>query len=249
VIETQGDMGGQRLERDQAFNFACRPGLACFNSCCRYKRLPLWPYDLLRLRRSLPMDSARILEKYAELEFDPRSGWPSLRLRLDDQGRCPLLTPEGCGVYAHRPAACRVYPLAWAAKPAAEGLPPQELFVRQETKGCLGWQEAKVHTPASWVADQGLEPYLEANSALLSLFFHPKRRGRLQLNQAQTHAVIASLYNLDVFRQAAGQAGFAAKAGLDPQAVKRALESDEALLNLGRDWLAERLFGPGQPNA
>lgn len=242
MIETQADMGGQPLSLDQSFCFACHPGLECFNSCCRNKRLPLWPYDVLRLRRGLELDSAQVLERYAELEFDPRSGWPSLRLRLDGEGRCPLLTPEGCGVYSHRPAACRIYPLAWAAKPAAEGKPPQELFVRQETKGCLGWEESKEHTPAAWVADQGLEPYLEANATLLSLFFHPKRQGRLKLSQAQTHAVIAALYNLDVFRQAAAQAGFAQKAGLKPERVSQALKSDEELLSLGRDWLAARLF-------
>lgn len=242
MIETQADMGGQPLSLDQSFCFACHPGLECFNSCCRNKRLPLWPYDVLRLRRGLELDSAQVLERYAELEFDPRSGWPSLRLRLDGEGRCPLLTPEGCGVYSHRPAACRIYPLAWAAKPAAEGKPPQELFVRQETKGCLGWEENKEHTPAAWVADQGLEPYLEANAALLSLFFHPKRQGRLKLSQPQTHAVIAALYNLDVFRQAAAQAGFAQKAGLELERVSQALKSDEELLSLGRDWLAARLF-------
>jgi Fe-S-cluster containining protein len=242
MIETQADIGGQRLGREESFCFACHPGLACFNSCCRHKRLPLWPYDVLRLRRGLSLDSPQVLERYAELEFDPRSGWPSLRLRLDDKGRCPLLTPEGCGVYPHRPAACRIYPLAWAAKPAAEGEPPLELFVRQETKGCLGWDEAKEHTPAGWVEDQGLEPYLEANAALLGLFFHPQRKGRLKLSQPQTHAVIAALYNLDVLRQMAAQPAFAAQTGLEASRIERALESDEALLNLGRDWLAARLF-------
>lgn len=242
MIETQADIGGQCLAQEENFCFACHPGLGCFNSCCRNKRLPLWPYDVLRLRRGLEMDSTQVLERYAELEFDPRSGWPSLRLRLDDEGRCPLLTPQGCGAYPHRPAACRIYPLAWAAKPAAEGKPPEELFVRQETKGCLGWEESKEHTPAAWVADQELEPYLEANATLLGLFFHPKRQGRLKLNQQQTHAVIAALYNLDVFRQIAGQPGFAASAGLEQDRLEKALEHDEALLELGRDWLAARLF-------
>lgn len=243
MIETQADIGGQRLGSEESFCFACHPGLECFNSCCRDKRLPLWPYDVLRLRRGLNLDSLQVLERYAELEFDPRSGWPSLRLRLDQEGRCPLLTPQGCGVYPHRPAACRIYPLAWAAKPAAEGEPPSELFVRQETKSCLGWEESREHTPAGWVEDQGLGPYLEANAALLGLFFHPKRRGRLKLNQQQTHAVIAALYNLDVFRQMAAQPAFAAQTGLEASRIQQALESDEALLNLGRDWLAARLFG------
>jgi hypothetical protein len=241
VIETEADIGGSRLAPGEEFCFACHPGLECFNSCCRQKRLPLWPYDVLRLCRGLGLGSGRVLERYATLEFDPRSGWPALRLALDDQGRCPLLTPAGCSVYPHRPAACRIYPLAWGLRPSGQG--GGEVYFRQKTHGCRGWEEPVTHTPAGWVADQGLEPYLESSRQLQGLWMHSGRRGRLQLSQAQTHAVISALYNLEVFRQAAGRPGFAAAAGLEPDRVERALADDEELLLVGRDWLAARLFG------
>lgn len=248
MIETEEQMGGRRLAPGETFCFACRAELACFNSCCRNKRLPLWPYDVLRLRLGLGLDSSEVLARHGELEFDPNSGWPALRLRLDDQGRCPLLGPQGCTVYAHRPAACRVYPLAWALAPGADGGRGREIFLRQKTPGCLGWTQDREHTTASWVEDQGLADYLEANSRFLDLWFHPGRRGRLKLSGPQTHAVIAALYNLDVFRRMAADPAFLQDAGLDPARAARAAHDDLELLLLGRDWLMARLF-PTRPAA
>lgn len=242
MIETEREMGGRRLAPGERFGFACGPGLECFNSCCRDKRLPLWPYDVLRLRRGLGLPSARVLADYALLEFDPRSGWPALRLRLDQGGRCPLLGPEGCRVYQHRPCACRVYPLAWAQAPDG-----REVFLRQQTKGCLGWEQEREHTVESWVEDQGLAPYLEANRRFLGLWFHPGRRGRLELNPTQTHAVVAALYNLDVFRRMLEQPATLEGTGIPAPRVERAREEEEELLLLGRDWLALRLFGAPVP--
>lgn len=241
MLETKEEMGGQQLSHDEIFRFACGPELRCFNTCCRNKHLPLWPYDVLRLRRALDLPSYEILETYAELEFDPHSGWPSLRLRLNQDGYCPLVTPEGCRVYPHRPAACRLFPLVRAAAPGQSAEAPEVLFLRQETKGCLGWEQDREHTCGTWVADQELEQYNLANDQLLPLFFHTKRPKRMQLDPKQIHGVIAALYNLDVFRPMAAQPEFRKKHGT--ARVEKALKSDEELLLLGRDFLLDELFG------
>lgn len=246
MIERDGELQGQRLAPGESFCFACRPGLACFNSCCAMKRLPLLPYDLLRLRRGLGLSAAAVIERYAELELDPASGWPVLRLRLDDQGRCPLVTPAGCAAYAHRPAACRTYPLARAVKAGPAGAVAEETWLRQETPGCLGWQAGASLGVADWVADQDLADYQAANDAMLPLFCHPRRQGRLRLNQHQIHGVVLALYNLDLWREAVARPEFAARQGLDPAAVAAALARDEDLLILGRDWLMRELFGAGK---
>ena len=241
MIETKEQIGGQQLDKDEIFRFACGPDLKCFNTCCRNKHLPLWPYDVLRLRRALDLPSFEILETYAELDFDPNTGWPSLRLRLNKDGYCPLVTPAGCRVYPHRPAACRLYPLVRAAAPGRADEASEVIFLRQETKGCLGWDQDREHTSTTWVADQELEEYNQANDQLLPLFFHPKRRSRLQLSPQQIHAVIAALYNPDVFRQMVEQPEFRKKYG--PARVDQALASDEGLMILGRDFLLDQLFG------
>ena len=243
MIETEAQLAGRRLAPGESFHFACHPGLACFNTCCADKRLQLLPYDLLRLRRGLGLDSAAILERFVELDLDPVSGWPALRIRLDSEGRCPFVGPQGCGVYTHRPAACRVYPLARAVQPPAQGRPVREVFLAQRADGCLGWGQPDCLDVAAWVADQGLGPYQEANDALLGLFFHPRRRGRLELSPAQVHGVILALYNLDVFHRMAERPELARAHGLPEARLAGALASDEALLELGRDWLLHRLFG------
>lgn len=244
MIESQAQLAGQRLAPDQAFRFACGPHLACFNTCCANKHLPLLPYDLLRLRRGLGLNSGEVLERYAEMDLDPVSGWPALSLRLTADGRCPLVTPQGCGAYADRPAACRTYPLARAVRPDARGWAAEEVFLRQEAPACLGWRAERALTPAQWVEDQGLAPYQAANDALLPLFCHPRRKGRLDLRPNQIHAVILALYNLDQWRRVVARPDFAPAQGLEPGMVAAALVSDEALLDLGRDWLLVQLFGP-----
>jgi hypothetical protein len=57
------------------------------------------------------------------------------------------------------------------------------------------------------------------------------------------HAVIMALYNLDVFRQSVALPDFPARFGLESATIARALASDEALLELGQDWLTAQLFG------
>ncbi len=243
MIETEEQLAGRKLADGEVFHFACHAGLSCFNTCCAMKRLPVLPYDLLRLCRGLGLKSPEVLERYLELDLDPGSGWPVLRLKLDDKGRCPLVGDKGCTVYPHRPAACRTYPLARAVAAGPGGRPGGETFLRQEAPACLGWREERPMTVDSWVAEQGLLPYQEANDALLGLFFHPRRRGRrLELEPAQIHAVVMALYNLDVFRRLAGQKDFAKRFKLPPQQVRQALRRDEDLLLLGRDWLLKQLF-------
>lgn len=241
MIESKDKLGGEKILPGRTFHFACGPDLACFNSCCKNKRLPLWPYDLLRLRRGLGLTSDRILESLVELEMDPNSGWPALRIKLDEQGGCPFVSPEGCRVYEHRPACCRIFPLARAAAPSSAGGAPEVVFLKQETTGCLGWDQSREHTVETWSGDQELEAYHLYNDRLLPLFFHPKRRGRLKLTPPQIHAVIAALYNLDVFRKMVDQPGFRKR--FDPERIERSLTDDEELLQVGADFLAAELFG------
>ncbi|MCB2228789.1 MAG: YkgJ family cysteine cluster protein [Desulfarculaceae bacterium] len=243
MIEAGGDLGGRRLSVDEPFCFACRPGLACFNSCCRDKRLPLLPYDFLRLRTALGRPAAEVLAEHVELEADPVSGWPALRIRLTPEGVCPFVSEQGCAVYAHRPTCCRIYPLARAVQPGKGGRPPREVFLRGETPGCLGWDQPDELTIETWIEDQGLAPYQAANNQALGLFMHPARKGKVSLNDQQTHAFISALYNLEAFRPLAASPGFGDKFGFDGERVAEALEDEEKLLALGVDWLVKVLFG------
>lgn len=240
MIESADEISGRRLEPADPLPFRCLPALACFNSCCRGKRLTLLPYDVVRLRRALGRPSAEFLAEHAELEIEA-SGWPTVRLRLAEDGRCPFVRDAGCSVYGDRPTCCRIYPLARAVR-AGDG-EPEDFFVLPEPGGrCLGFDGAEAPTVEAWARGQGLDEYRAANDRLARLLLHPARPRPLSLAPAELHAVVMALYNVDVFRQFVARPGFAAGAGVPASRVERAIESDDALLELAQDWLAGRLF-------
>lgn len=244
MIETESELGGRRLNPGEPMPFRCGPELACFNSCCRNKRLTLLPYDVLRLSRGLRLASSELLEKYVELEVEPSSGWPTLRLRLEEDGRCPFVAKAGCSVYPDRPTCCRVYPLARAVCLRSDG-EPAELYVAPPAgASCLGFGAAPPsQTVEAWAAGQGLAEYRVANDRIAKLFLHPRRPRPMSLSPSDIHAVVMALYNLDVFRELVARPEFASKNAVAEAAVERALASCEALLELGQDWVAARLFG------
>jgi uncharacterized protein len=241
MIETEGELSGHRLGPADELAFRCHAGLGCFNSCCRDKRLTLLPYDVVRLRRALGRSSAELLAEHAELEIEA-SGWPTVRLKLAPDGRCPFVREAGCGVYADRPTCCRIYPLARAVSLGGGG-EPAHFFVVEETGGrCLGFGAADAPTVEAWARGQGLDEYRAANDRLTKLLLHPARPRPLSLSPAELHAAVMALYNVDVFREFVARPGFAAQSGASAARVERALASDEALLELAQDWLARRLF-------
>ena len=45
------------LPKGETYRFACHQGVRCFTDCCRDLHLVLTPYDVLRVKRGLVMDS------------------------------------------------------------------------------------------------------------------------------------------------------------------------------------------------
>jgi Fe-S-cluster containining protein len=242
MIETEGELSGRRIRRDEPLPFRCHPGLPCFNSCCRDKRLTLLPYDVLRLSRALGRTSDAFLAEHGELEIDPASGWPSLRIRLSADGRCPFVGAQGCGVYADRPTCCRIYPLARAVGLGTDGAPFELLLVDASEDRCGGFGAAAAGTVDEWTRSQGLDAYRGPNERVARLLLHPRRPRPLSLASDDVHAAVMALYNVDVFREFAARPGFAARAAFAAERVAQALRSDEALLALAQDWLESRLF-------
>jgi len=243
MIETETQLGERRLRPDEPLAFKCDPGLACFTTCCRDKRLGLLPYDVLRLTRRLQCSSSDFLATYAQLEIEPASGWPTLRLSLAEDGRCPFVGERGCAVYLDRPTCCRIYPLARAVSLGADGALGEQLLVDASKERCQGFGARAELTVEGWLDDQGLSEYRRANNRVARLFLHPSRPRPLALNPAGVHAVILALYNLDVFRELVATPSFAGEQQLNQARVAEALASKESLLELAEAWLASRLFG------
>ena len=65
--ETIKQLSGIPLKANDDFAFSCHKGLACFNQCCRNLNLFLYPYDVVRLKKALDMDSDQFLETQVDV--------------------------------------------------------------------------------------------------------------------------------------------------------------------------------------
>ncbi|MDZ7642625.1 MAG: YkgJ family cysteine cluster protein [Desulfurivibrio sp.] len=237
----------QPLAADQIFHFACGPELNCFTDCCRALDLALTPYDALRLRRHLQLDSAAFLERYVVFEEDQDEVFPMVYLAMVDDGRasCPFVTAAGCAVYEDRPAACRAYPMGRGLRLAAgeQGREPRELFVLVKEPHCRGFEMDRRWDVEEWMRDQGLEPYNRASDVLLPLLRHPRILEGWRPSPEQRELYLQTLYQLDNFRHrlAAGEiepSAALATAGWPPEQETTTM-TDEELLPVAVAWLKQ----------
>ncbi|MBU0515978.1 MAG: YkgJ family cysteine cluster protein [Proteobacteria bacterium] len=229
-----------RLGPDDTFRFDCRPDLPCFNRCCRDKMIPLWPLDVIYLKQALGLDSDAFLEQHGRIMPDPTNGWPIISLGLDPENVCPMVTDRGCRVYDHRPTACRLFPLAWAAKVTPQGK-QDEFYYRLDAPACLGLQEKRDYTVAEWRQDQALADRQDDNERVETALFPAGRRGVEPPDPRQVQAVVMAAYNVDVFRGFVFKGGFLEKYEIEPGRLEQVRDDDLAALDLGLDWLAQVL--------
>ncbi len=226
------------------FSFACHKELSCFNACCRNKHLPLSPYDVLRLKKALRIDSDRFLVDYAVYALDPRSGFPiiSLKMREDEKKSCPFVSEEGCRVYSDRPTACRLFPLGRASKSGGNGGKRDQFFFLQDIPGCLGKSEKTLWTVEKWLEDQGVLPYMAINDKMLDLLFHPKREKGKPLDDRQLQKLIVACYNLDAFRTFVAESNLLEASRVDAETRSRIEKEETSLLMFGLAYLTATLF-------
>ncbi len=219
------------LKEDESFAFACHPGVPCFNECCRELELALTPYDALRLRRELQMNTSDFLEQYALVEFEEGDVFPRVYLGMVDDGRasCPFVSKEGCSVYQGRPGPCRTYPLGRAAYKDQNGeVATFHVLIHEDH--CQGFNESEQQTIASWTTGQGLQDFNQLNDAMMTILHHPELKKGFTSTKEQRNLYLASLYDLDHFRT------------LD-HVVNSDQLSDEELLLAAINWLRIQLYG------
>jgi len=155
AVNQEDEIPGFNYRRHEPFSYVCN---RC-QRCCHDKRIPLNPYDLIRLAEVLQISTGDLIERYTLDGIQ-------LSVRTDVEGLpCVFLGEEGCTVYAGRPGACRVYPLGRSC--SLEG---DELFALVEpdpqTAGVYGTDG----TMGSYLKSQGAEPYFDASHRYLKLF-------------------------------------------------------------------------------
>lgn len=233
------------LKKGEKFQFACHPGVACFNACCSDLRMPLSPYDVLRLRQETGQGSEAFIKTFTRVETYPNTNFPILYMKMTDGPTrpCPFVSQAGCQVYPNRSAACRTYPLGRATR-VDNGTLVEQYFVIAE-QHCHGFSEEPVWTSEEWLQDQELVPYNHFGDRYTRLMGRAIENG-MMLSQKQLTLCLLALYELDRFRDFIQGVNLFARLNVPAEEQQRILEDEEARLAFGLDWVELVLFGDNE---
>lgn len=231
-----------RLGLDDQFTFRCDPSLDCFTRCCHDVSILLTPYDVLRMKSALRLDSSEFLQKYALIMQSEEKKIPVVFLNMDASTRnCPFVSQQGCGVYAHRPWACRMYPLGLAEPEAPDASARRFYFVMKESL-CSGHNAGGARSVRDWIAHEGIEPYELMQSSYQQLMYHPGWSKPDVLSPQKLSMYFMACYDLDRFRRFVFETRFLEVFDVEETRAEALRTDDEELLVFAFDWLAFTLF-------
>jgi Fe-S-cluster containining protein len=228
---------------DSPFSFGCHPNVPCFTQCCSDLNLALTPYDVLRLKNRLGISSGEFLDRYTTDEVKHNCGLPVMMFKMKDDPKrtCPFLGPEGCRVYGDRPGACRLYPVARAAKYVA-GRMNERYFLLKEPH-CLGFKENKEWTTGEWMEDQGLEVYNKMNTLWMAINQGVGEESTPPpITDEKLKMYFMSCYNLNTFRNFVFESRLLKLFQVDKRTVSRIQTNETELLKFAFKWLQFAIF-------
>lgn len=228
------------------FTFSCHPGVSCFTFCCRKVDLVLYPYDIIRLKTRLAIDSEEFLQRHTKLVKGQNPYFPTVMLALTDEGKgdCPFLADSGCTVYEDRPTDCRCYPLERAVDRSPEKRGPREYYFLSKHEYCAGHKEPVATTAREYIRSQKLDRYNTMNelwTEVDSVFMQNPWKGEGAGGPGQQLSFLVC-YNIDGFRRLASERNLLEQFKLSKAKKRDIATSDEELLKFGFDWL-KMLFG------
>jgi Fe-S-cluster containining protein len=227
------------------FRFSCHPGVSCFNRCCADVNILLTPLDVLTLARRTGLSTREFLDRHTLVPITKELHLPVVMLKMgaEPEKRCPFSTPKGCGVYADRPWACRMYPVGMAIPPARAGVEPEPVYFLFEDDFCHGRSEPREWTVASWREDQGVVARETIEEGFREIVSHPYFIGGRTLDPKRIEMFFMACYDLDSFRDFVFESSFLKRFVLEPAEVERLRSDDVALLTFAFRWLRFALFG------
>jgi len=230
-----------RLGPDDRFTFHCNPALDCFGLCCQDVSILLTPYDVLRMKKALQITSSEFMEQFTSTAYSAEKRVPVVFLKMNDgDKKCQFVSEQGCGVYANRPWACRMYPLGMAERATAQATGERFYFVVKEEL-CHGHGKGGECAVREFIDGQGVEPYDVMQSPFRRLLALAAER-KEPLTDQQCAMYYMALYDLDRFRRFVLETRFLSMFELDEARVDALRTDDEELLELAVEWLAFSLF-------
>ena len=225
-----------RFEEVHPFKFNCSPNVSCFTQCCQDITIVLTPYDVLRLKEGLKINSSDFLDKYTLMIPQKNRLLPLVILEMNETDKkCPLVSDEGCTIYNDRPWPCRMFPLDLNEDGTYSLI--------TDNSRCLGLNEDNTLKISDWLEDQGIEPYVEMNEFLSSLTIQLQSNQLDITNPKIQQMAMMALYNIDKFREFVFNSTFLDRLEVEKEILDKITDSDHDLLKFAYEWLKFGLFG------
>lgn len=226
---------------DSIFNFECHPGVECFTLCCRNVKMVLYPYDIVRLKCALDLDSEEFLRRHTILEKGDNIYFPTVKMKLneDEFRACPFLANNGCRVYSDRPTACRTYPLERAVDRLPHRGAREDFYFLTDHSYCLGHSEKMSFSVKNWLRSQRLFEYNMMNdlwAGIDTIFADNPWKGEGVAGEMQQLAFLVC-YNIDGFRRFVEKQKLLSHFQLEKEVRRRIASDDGELLKFGFEWL------------
>jgi len=242
----QSPVQPHELRLDDSFQFHCHPGISCFNACCKSIDIQMMPYDIVRLKRRLDMDSKEFVARYTvPFEMD-HHGMPGLKLLTKPgSSACVFLTDEGCSVYEDRPTACRYYALGSMGVRKKESAQVEDVYFVVKEDHCKGHFEPKTQTVREYRREQGVDVYDEMNREWRDIIIKKRSSGPTigQPTARSFQLFDMCSYDMDSFRAFIQSPGFQDVFDLDQETGDAVLSDEDKLLQFSFQFLKQVLFG------
>lgn len=250
-----------QLELDSEIQFHCHKNIKCFNRCCQNIDITLLPYDIARLKRRAGLSSSQWVNRHTVPFAMDGHGMPGLKLATKPgTAECVFLTPQGCGVYADRPSACRYYALgtmsvrtapdktAAVKKSAANANPPpavKEIYFVVKESHCFGHAEPRKLTVRQYRREQGLEEYDAMNRGWREIILKKRSSGPTVGKPSARSLQLFDMcsYDLDNFRAFVNRPAFAEVFALSAAELAELNADEDRLLQFAYRFLKQVLFG------
>ncbi|MBF0470274.1 MAG: YkgJ family cysteine cluster protein [Gammaproteobacteria bacterium] len=234
------------LTGETKIQFRCHKEIKCFNACCSNIDITLTPYDIIRLKNRLDLDSSTFLKDFTiPFEFE-KDGIAGVKLMPVESGTaCRFMVDEGCSVYEDRPTACRYYPVGLVSMRKQDEYTDTSSYARVEEDHCLGHQEERQLTINEYRQEQGVEEYDEYARGWRQLILKKKSSGATIGKPTKTsrRLFFMTCYDIDRFRIFVASEGFQNSFDVAEERMAKALTDDVELMQFGFDLMKQVLFG------
>lgn len=230
---------------DASFRFSCGEHQSCFVECCTGTKIWLYPYDVIRISRSLVISTTDFIQRFCWYMDPAPPGYPVLLLQNADEGegRCPFAEDSGCSVYPDRPWICRLFPVVPLECRTDLTTETDRRFKIFCWEGCRGVGNGPEVTVREWWQRAGMAIYEETYLDWQRLTEELKCSGQLPLSGEKAELFKLGSYDLDLFRQQFLAGELREELPLMKEELEKADKDDMFLLQISCRWLQRVLLG------